>query len=45
MRSIHLESLPDQITDLVKALKRLIARRGCPGTIYSDNEKTYMTAF
>ena len=34
-REIHLELLPNQTTvELTRALKRLIARRGCPETIY-----------
>ena len=40
-RAIHLELLPDQTTnEFIRALNRLIARRGCPETIYSDNAKT-----
>ena len=38
-RVIHLELLP-----FIRASKRLIARRGCPETIYSDNTKTYVAA-
>ena len=41
-RAIHLELLPNQTTEqFVKALKRLIARRGLPSIIYSDNAKTF----
>ena len=44
-RAIHLELLPDQTTnEFIRALNRLIARRGCPETIYSDNAKTYVAA-
>ena len=44
-RPIHLELLPDQTKEeFIRALKRLIARRGCPETIYSDNAKTFVTA-
>ena len=40
---IHLELLPYQITDdFIRALKRLIAKRVCPETIYSDDAKTYV---
>ena len=38
--------MSDQITDkFIRALKRSIARRGCPGTIFSDNGKIYVIAF
>ena len=44
-RAIHLELLPDQTADeFIKALKRLMARSGCPETIYSDNAKVYLVA-
>ena len=44
-RAIHLELLPDQTTDgFIRALKILIARRGCPEAIYSENAKTDMVA-
>ena len=37
--------LPDQTKEeFIRALKRLIARRGCPETIYSDNAKTFVAA-
>ena len=37
-RAIHLELLPNQATDgFITGLKRLIARRGLPNIIYSDN--------
>ena len=42
-RAIHLEILTNQITlEFIKALKRLIARRGRPQIIYSDSAKTMM---
>ena len=44
-RAIHLELLADPTTDgFIRALKRLIARKGCPETIYLDNAKTYVAA-
>ena len=44
-RAIHLELLPDQAAyEFIRALKRLMARRGCPETIYSDNAKVYVIA-
>ena len=44
-RVIHLELLPDQTKEeFMRALKRLISRRGCPETIYSDNAKTFVAA-
>ena len=44
-RAIHLELLPDQTKkEFIRALTRLIARHGCPETIYSDNAKTFVTA-
>ena len=44
-RAIHLELLPDQTkVELIRALKRLIARRGCPETIYSNNAKIFVAA-
>ena len=37
--------LPDQTKEeFIRALKRLIARRRCPETIYSDNAKTFVAA-
>ena len=45
-RAIHLELFPDQTKEeFIRALKRLIARRGCPETIYSDNAKTFVAAY
>ena len=42
-RAIHLKLLPYETADeFIRALKRLIARRRCPETIYSDNAKTYV---
>ena len=44
-RAIHLELLPDQTKEeFIRALKRLVARRGCPETIYSNNAKTFVAA-
>ena len=44
-RALHLEILPNQTTqELIQALKRLIARRGWPKAIYSDNAKTFEKA-
>ena len=44
-RAIHLKLLPDQTKEeFIRALTRLIARHGCPETIYSDNAKTFVTA-
>ena len=44
-RAIHLEVLPNQTTqEFIHALKRLIARRGRPKVIYSDNAKTFVAA-
>ena len=44
-RAIHLEVLPNQTTqEFIPVLKRLIARRGIPKVIYSDNAKTFVTA-
>ena len=44
-RAIHLELLEDQTTDgFIRALKKLVARRGKPRKIYSDNAKTFKSA-
>lgn len=44
-RAVHLEILQNQTThEFIKALKRLIARRGRPKVIYSDNAKTFVAA-
>ncbi|XP_028407828.1 uncharacterized protein LOC114530405 [Dendronephthya gigantea] len=44
-RAIHLELLTDQTTDgFIRCLKRFIARRGRPTTIYSDNGKSFVAA-
>ena len=44
-RALHLEILPNQTTqELIQALKRLIARRGWPKAMYSDNAKTFEKA-
>ena len=42
-RAIYSEVLPNQTTqEFIHALKRLIARRGRPKVIYSDNAKTFV---
>ena len=42
---MHLELLQDQTKEeFIRALKRLIVRRGCPQTIYSDNAKILVAA-
>ena len=42
-RAINLELLLDQTTDeFIRVLKKLIARRGCPETIYSNSAKIYV---
>ena len=42
-RAIHLEVLPNQTTqEFIHALKRLIARKGRPKVIYSNNAKTFV---
>ena len=44
-RVIHLEILTIQTTgEFIKALKRLVARRGRPQIIYSDNAKKFTAA-
>ena len=44
-RAIHLEMLTNQTPgEFIKALKRLVARRGRPQIIYSDNAKTFTAA-
>ena len=41
IRAMHIELLPNQSTkEFIMALKRIIARRGRPYGIYSDNAKT-----
>ena len=41
-RAVHLEILPNQTAqEFILALKRLIARRGRPKVIYSDNAKIF----
>ena len=45
IRAVHLELIPDTTTqEFIKCLKRLIARRGKPSTIYSDNAKSFQAA-
>ena len=44
-RAIHLKVLPNQTTqECIHALKRLIARRGRPKIIYSNDAKIFATA-
>ncbi|XP_028408199.1 uncharacterized protein LOC114530777 [Dendronephthya gigantea] len=44
-RATYLELLPNQETsEFVRSLKRLVARRGRPQRIYSDNAKTFAAA-
>ena len=44
-RAVHLELIPNTTTkELTKCLKRLLARRGKPTTIYSNNAKTCQAA-
>lgn len=44
-RGVFLELLPSlETTEFIKSLKRLIARRGRPSKIYSDNGQTFVAA-
>ena len=44
-RGVFLELLPSLETgEFIKSLKRLIARRGSPSKVYSDNGKTFVAA-
>ena len=44
-RAVYLELLPSQeTTEFLRSFKRLIARRGRPQKIYSDNGKTFVAA-
>lgn len=44
-RALHLELLPSLSTDeFLLAFKRMVARRGTPHTIYTDNAKTFQKA-
>ena len=44
-RAIHLELVPIQtVEEFVTVFKRLIARRGAPEKIYSDNTKTFIAS-
>ena len=44
-RDFHLELIPNKTTqEFTKCLKRLIAYRGKPSTIYSDNAKFFQAA-
>ena len=43
--TVHLELLLNQTTlEFIKTFKKLIARRGSPNIVYSDNAKTYVAA-
>ena len=45
-RAVHLELLPDLSTlSFLKSFKRLIARRGVPHLVISDNGKTFKSKF
>ena len=45
-RAVHLELIPNTATkELTKCLKQLVARRGKPTTIYSNNAKTCQTTY
>ena len=44
-KAIHLELIPNTTTqEFLKCLKRLIAHRGKPSTINSDNAKSFQAA-
>lgn len=44
-RALHLQPLKEQTTnEFIRSRKPLIARRGRPQTIYSDNTKTFIAA-
>ena len=44
-RAVYLELLPNQtMEEFIRSLKQLIARRGRPEKIYSDNGKTFVAA-
>ena len=44
-RAVHLELIPNTTTtEFIKCLKRLVARREKPTTIYSDNAKPFQAA-
>ena len=44
-RGIHLELVPNLDTQtFIDAFRRMVARRGWPNTIYSDNAKTFVRA-
>ena len=44
-RAVHLELVPNlETSTFLPCLKRLIARRGCPAVIYSDNGSTFLEA-
>ena len=44
-QAVHIELLPNQTTsEFIKLFKNLIARRGSPKIVYSDNAKIYVAA-
>lgn len=44
-RAVHLELLPNMSTEeFMRSLKQVVARRGKPEKIYSDNAKTFVAA-
>ena len=44
-RAVHLEMLPDMSTEeFMHSFKKLVARRGKPDKVYSDNAKTFVAA-
>ena len=45
IRAVHIELVSNMTTEtLLSALRRFIARRGCPSIVYSDNAKTFKKA-
>ena len=45
IRAVHLELTESlSLADFLLAFRRFVARRGLPGTIYSDNAKTFQSA-
>ena len=44
-RAVYLEILPNlTVEEFIRSIKRLIARRGRPKKIFSDNGKTFVAA-
>ena len=44
-RAVYLDLLPDlSIEEFIRSFKRLVARRGRPRKVYSDNAKTFVAA-